>query len=328
VDTSTDQRALGRRSRGLLLAATVAAVTLASAAAVRAGEGSFPLTVVDDEGTAVTIEAYPERIVSLSPANTETVFALGGGNRLVGGTDYDDYPPEAVALTDVATFSGVIMEQVVALEPDLVLAAGNYFTPPDDISRMRELGYPVVVVYAPDVETVLADIELIGSSIGTAEEAAAMTAELRTSMDGVTEAAAATGSVPRVFYELGVEPEIYAPAPESFLADMIERAGGEPITTGDPVAWSISLEELVVADPEVIVLGDANYGTCPDAVAARPGWEGMTAVVNGDVRPVNDVPITRPGPRLAEGLASLARAVHPELELHGFPPDPPMCEAG
>ena len=114
-----------------------------------AGAPAFPVTLVDDEGTEVTLEAEPQRIISLSPANTEIVFALGAGDRLVGGTDYDDYPAEAAALPDVATFQGVVMEQVVELEPDLVLAAGNAFTPPDDIARMRELGYPVLVVYAP-----------------------------------------------------------------------------------------------------------------------------------------------------------------------------------
>ena len=294
---------------------------------VLGSDRDFPLTLVDDEGTAVTIEAYPERIISLSPASTETVFTLGAGDRLVGGTDYDDYPPEAVDVTDVATYTGVIMEQVVALEPDLVLAAGNFFTPPDDIARMRELGYTVVVLYAPDVESVLADIELIGTSIGRAAEAEAMTAEMSALMERVSAAAAAVGSTPSVFYELGAEPEIYAPAPGSFLADMIVRAGGEPITTADPALWSIPLEELVVADPEVIILGDANYGTCPENVASRAGWDGMSAVREGHVRPVDDVPITRPGPRLAQGLASLARAIHPELELADFPADPPMCEA-
>jgi iron complex transport system substrate-binding protein len=296
-------------------------------APVLGSDEAFPLTVVDDEGFEVTIEAMPERIISLAPSSTETIFALGAGDRLVGGTDYDDYPPEAGALTDVATYTGVIMEQVVALEPDLVLAAGNFFTPPDDIARMRELGYTVVVLYAPDVESVLADIELIGTSIGTTAEAEAMTAEMSAQMERVSAAAAAVGSTPGVFYELGAEPEIYAPAPDSFLADMIVRAGGEPITTTDPALWSIPLEELVVADPEVIILGDANYGTCPENVAARAGWDGMTAVLEGDVRPVDDVPITRPGPRLAQGLASLARAIHPELELDDFPADPPMCEA-
>ncbi len=82
----------------------------------------------------MAIEAEPQRIISLSPANTETVFALDAGDRLVGRTDWDDFPPEAAELTPVATFGGVIMEQVVALEPDLVLAAGNFFTPPEDIA--------------------------------------------------------------------------------------------------------------------------------------------------------------------------------------------------
>lgn len=306
-----------------MAAATLVAMALPTVAA----DDAFPVTLVDDEGTEVTIEAIPERIISLAPSTTETVFALGAGDRLVGGTDFDDYPAEAADLTDVATFTGVIMEQVVALEPDLVFAGGNSFTPPDDIVRMRELGYTVIVTYAPDVETVMSGIELIGTAIGASEEAQAMAADLTAQMDAITAAAAGVGTTPSVFYELGAEPEIYAPAPDSFLADMIVRAGGDPITTADPVIWSIPLEELVVADPEVIVLGDANYGTCPAAVAARPGWDGMTAVVNGDVRPVDDVPITRPGPRLAQGLASLARAIHPELELTGYPADPPMCQA-
>ena len=326
MNTDTIDGALGTRARVFLLALATSAL-LAGMALPAAAEDAFPVTVVDDEGTEITIEAEPQRIISLAPSTTETIFALGAGDRLVGGTDYDDYPAEAADVTDVATYTGVIMEQVVALEPDLVLAAGNFFTPPDDIAKMRELGYTVAVLYAPDIETVMSDIELIGTATGTSEEARAMTAELTVQMDAVAEAAAAIGSTPSVFYELGAEPEIYAPAPDSFLADMIVRAGGEPITTGDPALWSIPLEELVVADPEVIVLGDANYGTCPDAVAARAGWDGMTAVVNGDVRPVDDVPITRPGPRLAQGLASLARAIHPELELADFPADPPMCEA-
>jgi iron complex transport system substrate-binding protein len=84
----------------------------------------------------------------------------------------------------------------------------------------------------------------------------------------------------------------------------------------------------VTADPEVIVVGDANYGVCPADVAARPGWGDMTAVVNGDIRPVDDVPVTRPGPRLAQGLASLARAIHPQLELPDAPPDSVLCGAG
>ena len=104
-------------------------------------------------------------------------------------------------------------------------------------------------------------------------------------------------------------------------------AGGDAVTTSDPAVFSIPVEQLIVADPEVIVLGDAAYGVCPSTVAARPGWAGITAVKDGAIRPVNDTIVTRPGPRLADGLASLTRAIHPELadELAGFPADPPMC---
>lgn len=320
--------------RGLLAAVLVSvslvlgagATALPSGTAVRAADAS-PISVVDDEGTVVTLDAVPQRIVSLSPANTEIVFALGAGDRLVGGTDFDDYPPEAASLPDVATFTGVIMEQVVELDPDVVLAAGNNFTPPEDVARLRELGFPVVVVYAPDVPAVLADIDLIGTVIGEAASARRMTADMARQLDNVSAAATASGNRPRTFYELGSDPEIYGPAPDSFVADMVMLAGGDPITTDDPAVFSIPLEELIVADPEVIVVGDANYGVCPADVASRPGWGGMSAVVDGAIRAVDDIPVTRPGPRLPQGLASLARAIHPDLILPDFAPDAPICGA-
>ncbi|CAN5117089.1 ABC transporter substrate-binding protein [soil metagenome] len=285
--------------------------------------GSFPRTLVDDDGTEVTVAAPPERIISLSPAITETVFALGAGEHLVGGTDFDDYPAEAAAaLPDVATFTGVLMEQVVALEPDIVLAAGNNFTSQEDIDRMRDLGMTVLVTYAESVDEVLADIELIGQAIDATEEATAIVDGMEGRIAEVEAAVADIEDRPRVFYQIGSEPEIYGPAPNSFVADMVALAGGEPITTTDPAVFSISVERLVDLDPEVIVLGDAQYGVCPADVAARPGWSGMTAVSDGAIRPVEDTIVTRPGPRLAEGLAALALAVHPDADIS------PPAEAG
>lgn len=288
-------------------------------------------TVTDDTGTTATIPATPERVISLSPANTEIVFALGAGDRLVGGTDFDDFPAEAAALPDVATFEGVVMEELVALEPDLVLASGNGLTPDADIARMRDLGYPVVVVYSTSVDDVLTDIALIGDALGgeAVTAAASLATTVRADLDRIASLAAATGTDPRTFYETGAIPELYGVAPGSFAADMIERAGGDAITTGDPNVWSMPLERLIEADPEVILLGDAAYGVCPDVVAAREGWADITAVVNGDIRPVDDIVVTRPGPRIAEGLASVARAIHPELadSLADFPEDPAACAA-
>jgi iron complex transport system substrate-binding protein len=102
---------------------------------------------------------------------------------------------------------------------------------------------------------------------------------------------------------------------------MVTLAGGDPITTTDPAVFSIPLERLVSLDPKVIVLGDAAYGVCPDSIASRPGWKSITAVKNGDVRPVNDTIVTRPGPRIGDGLAALALAIHPDAAI-APPADP------
>jgi iron complex transport system substrate-binding protein len=118
-----------------------------------------------------------------------------------------------------------------------------------------------------------------------------------------------------VFYELDATSEIYTAADDSFVEEMIELAGGDPITTGSPTSFSISLERLVDADPEIILLGDAAYGVTPDQVTNRPGWPVMTAVREGRIVPVDDIVITRPGPRLVEGLRQLAAAIHPDVAL-------------
>jgi iron complex transport system substrate-binding protein len=320
--------ALAGGSAALAQGPVVSALPIAPAGPSGQPGATYPLQLTDDEGTVVTLEAQPQRIISLSPANTETVFTLGAGDRLVGGTDYDDYPPQAAALPDVATYTGVLMEQVVSQRPDLVLAAGNNFTSADDIARLRQLGYPVLVVYAKTVLDVLSDIELIGEAVGEAGAATTITDGMRADIATISTAATQGPAKPRTFYEIGSTPQIFGPAPDSFLADLITLAGGDPITTGDPNAFSIPLERLVEADPQVIVVGDALYDVCPADVMARPGWGDMTAVMNGAVRPVNDIVVTRPGPRLTEGLASLARAIDPELKLSGFPPDMPMCVPG
>lgn len=298
-----------------LVAAILAGCSVAAPATPSAvPAATFPLTLADDEGGSVVLSSQPQRVISLAPSFTEIVFALGAGGRLVGGTDYDDYPPEAVALPDVATFNGVVTEKVVSLTPDLVLAGGNNLTPKADVARLRELGYQVLVTYPPTVTAVLDDIRLIGTALGADAQAATLTASMQARIDEVTTAVRGKER-PKVFYEIGYQPEIYGPAPNSFVADEVNLAGGEPITTSDPAVFSIALEQLIAANPQVIVLGDAAYGTCPASVLGRPGWDVMTALKNTAVRPVDDIVVTRPGPRLAEGLAALALAIHPDAQI-------------
>jgi iron complex transport system substrate-binding protein len=281
---------------------------------------AFPLTITDDEGTQVEIPAEPQRIVSLTPAATETLFALGLGDRVVGKVeDFALYPPEAASVPDVAKFGSVDVERIVSLGADLVIAGGSNFNPPEAIEKLRQLGVPTVVIFAPDLETALSDIVLIGRAAGRPDEAATVANRI---VDSFDEVKAATGGLsnPRVFYELDASSGFFGPAPDYFGTEMIELAGGDPLTSGQDGVYQIEAEKIVDFDPEVILLGDAAYGVTPEQVAERPGWDVLTAVRNGDVRPIDDVIVTRPGPRLAEGIRALALAIHPDLVLPSSAP--------
>jgi iron complex transport system substrate-binding protein len=159
---------------------------------------------------------------------------------------------------------------------------------------------------------VAGDVELLADSVGLEAEGQAVAAAMR---DQLASLAATVRDLPhpRVFYEVDATVEIYGPADDSFLAEMVELAGGVPITSGSALSFAIPLERLVAEDPEIIVLGDAAYGTTPEIVAARPGWRDITAVRKGAIRPVpDDILVTRPGPRLPEGLRGLIEAIHPQ----------------
>ena len=281
---------------------------------------AFPVTLTDDEGTSVAIASEPQKIVSLTPAATETLFALGLGDRVVGKVeDFTVYPPKAADVPDVAKFGSVDVEKIVGLGADLVIAGGSNFNPPEAIAQLRSLGVPTVVLFAPDVATALKDIELIGAATGTGEAAAALTADVGAAFDEV-KAATAGQPTPRVFYELDASNGFFGPAPDYFGTEMITVAGGNPLTSGTPGVYQIEAEKIVDFDPEVILLGDAAYGVTADQVAARPGWDTLTAVKDGAVRPIDDVIVTRPGPRLADGFRALALAIHPDLVLPSAAP--------
>jgi iron complex transport system substrate-binding protein len=296
--------------------ASVAPSLAATATAIPAT--TYPVTLTDDEGREVTLDAEPERIVSLAPSNTEIVCALDACDRIVGVNDYRDGFPIAVLdeladVPDVASFTGVDREAVVALEPDLILAAGNNLTAPADIDALDELGYPVLVLYPESLEEVYANIDAVGVALDTRATAAELIDGMRTRVAAVEQAVAGSDR-PRTFYEVGIyEGSIYTAGEDSFLASLIEIAGGDPVT-GDATTTTIQLEDLVTADPELILLGEAAYQPIlPEDVAERPGWAAMTAVEIGRVLPMaEDILITRPGPRIVDGLEALARAIHPE----------------
>lgn len=275
---------------------------------------AYPLTLTDDAGREVVLAAEPERVVSLAPSNTEIVCALEACDRVVGVTDFDDYPAEVADVPDVVIGAVVDVELVVDADPDLILAAGNELTPSAVITELADLGYPVLVLYPESLDEVLDDVRLVGDALNARAEADGLAEDMEDRIQAVSDAVA--GAAPlRTFYEVGVfEGAIYTAGEDSFLASLISIAGGDPIT-GDSLTTAISLEDLLAADPELILLGDAAYdpSITPDSLAARPGWGAMSAVQAGRVLVMQDDPvITRPGPRIVDGLEALARAIHPD----------------
>jgi iron complex transport system substrate-binding protein len=279
---------------------------------------TFPLTLIDDAGRELTLAAAPERIVSLAPSNTEIVCALGACDRLVGVTDFDDYPAEVAEVPDVVLLAQVDLERVVAAEPDLVLAAGNEITPSSVIEQLDGLGLNVLVLYPESLDEVMSDIGLVGQALDAGDAADSIVADMRDRIDAVV-ALVEGGDRPRTLYEVFyAEGSIYTAGDGSFLASLIDLAGGEPVT-GD-AQGVLSAEELVEADPQLILLGTASYdaaiaepAAALDAVRARPGWAELAAVADGRVVPFqDDIVTTRPGPRIVDGLEALAHAIHPD----------------
>src|SRR5258706_5705602 len=276
---------------------------------------SFPVSLTDDEGTVVKFLAAPQKIVSLTPAATEILFAIGAGPRVVAKVeDLANFPPEASSLPVVATFQGVDVEKIVAASADLVISGGAPFGQGPAVEQLRRANIPVLVVAPAKLADVLKNIQLIGSATGDGEAAAALVASMTADFDAI-QAATAGLDHPKVFYQIDATSKIYTAATGSLLEEMLKSAGADPITTGRPTAYRLAVETLVQADPTLILLGDAAYGVTADQVKARPGWDTISAVKSGNIKAVDDIVITRPGPRLLDGLRALAVAIHPDLVL-------------
>ena len=273
---------------------------------------AFPVTITDDEGTAVTIPSEPQKIVSLTPATTETLFALGAGSRVVGKVeDVANYPPEAASIPVVATFSGVDVEKIVSLGADLVVSGGAGLTQGAAVEQLRRASVPVIVSYPTTVEKAIAGFRLLGQAVGAADAGNKLADDTKAKIDELAASVANATHKPRLFYEIDNTNGIFTPPADSIYGEMFKLAGADPIS-GD-VNYTISLEDLVAADPEVILLGDAAYGVKAEDVAKRPGWGGMTAVKQGNIFPIDDILVTRPGPRLVDGLQALILAIQPQL---------------
>lgn len=272
---------------------------------------SFPVTIPDDDGASVTLDSAPQRIITFAPSATEIVYALGLGDELVGvsGT-YDDYPAAAKQVQEVggAGDFGVDpnIETVVSLEPDLLLTikGGDAWK-----SRLRELGVPVFTIDATDLEDLLHDIGTVGRLTGTVEAADALTAQMGAEAQRIEEAVAGEARV-SCFFEV-YYPPLTTVGPGTFISDLLDRAGCDSTSASaksDYPEWSV--DDLVRTSPDVYLVSSES-GVSPDAVAKRPGFNAIDAVASGNVVLIDSDLVSRPGPRIVDGLRLLAEALHP-----------------
>jgi iron complex transport system substrate-binding protein len=272
---------------------------------------AFPITVTDDDGQPVTLVAPPRRIVTFAPSNTEIVFALGLGSRLVGVSgDFDNFPPEATRIDHVGG-SGEFgvdpnLEKLVALQPDLMLtiSGGDEWK-----KQVRNLGISVFTINATDLDDLLRDINTVGRLTGVPGHAATLTARMADRAAEVRRAVSKERPV-SCFFE-AYYPPLTSIGPNTFIADLLERAGCDSASAqakSDYPGWSV--DNLVKEGPQVYLVASES-GSSPAAVAKRPGFKAIAAVAEGRIHLIDSDLVSRPGPRVIEGLAALARVLHP-----------------
>ena len=279
---------------------------------------SLPVTVVDDFGRNVTLSKLPQRIVSLSPGNTEILFALGLGSKVVGVTKFCDYPPQVPErvkkgqIAVVGGFSDPSIERIVALNPDLVLAGSSLQE--EVVKDLEEKGITVIALNAKEVDQILADIRLVGKVFGKLREAENLTNEMRRIIDTVVSKTENLAYRPRVYYELWYEP-LYSIGPGTWQSQLIEMAGGANIFVDAKEPYPIvSAEAVIELDPEIIVVPTGYMGGVKkEDFEKRPGWSAISAVKNGRIYEIDEDIVNRPGPRIVQGLEQLAKFIHPEI---------------
>jgi iron complex transport system substrate-binding protein len=276
---------------------------------------SPPGNIVDGLGRSITIEKIPQRIVSLSPSNTEILFALGLDDKVVGVTEYCNYPQAAETKPKIGGFSSIDIEKVVSLEPDLVLATKIHSK--TVIPTLEKLGLTVVALTPTSLPEVLESITLVGKITGQNREASELTNNLKTRFETVADKIQALppDATPRVFYMTWHDPLMTA-GMGTLADDVIRNAGGQNIASDISGDKTIDLETVISRDPQVII-ASIGMGTGEDLtwqyVQTEPRLKNTQALLDNRVYKIDGDLIHRPGPRIVEALEQMAYFIHPEL---------------
>jgi iron complex transport system substrate-binding protein len=257
----------------------------------------------------------PTRIVSLSPNTTETLFAIGAGQRLVGRSRFCDYPPEVRSLPSIGGYVDPSLETILALAPDLVVGARGP-AGPALVEKLGALGIGTLFPATESMAEIDGMIEQLGARVGAAETAREVVTSLRRRRDEVAHAVATEPRV-RVLLVFGIVP-IVAAGPGSFPDEMLAIANGQNVVTTGTGYPTLGVERLITLNPDVIVNASmaGTPGNLGDGIRRDdPGWRELAAVRDGHVVAIHDEAVLRPGPRIGEGLAVLARALHPHASI-------------
>ncbi len=295
-----------------LLAILFAALLLVSFVKTPAADDSF--TVTDMAGREVTFEKPVEKAVALTASDCEILYAIGAGDALVGRGEYCDYPAEVLEVPSVQSGYDTNIEQIIALEPQVLLMATMAQTP-EQIEALEAAGVKVVVSDAHDIEGVYTAIGIIGQLMGKEDNAAALVEEMRQGFDAL--AAEATGDgTQTVYFEISpLEWGLWTAGSNTFMNEIAEMLGMKNIFA-DLDGWaSISEEQVLERNPDYILTVTMYFGEGPtptEEIMGRAGWENVSAVQNGNVFMVNNDAMTRPGPRLVQGAQEMFDYIYGE----------------
>ncbi|WP_100407150.1 ABC transporter substrate-binding protein [Bacillus solitudinis] len=279
-------------------------------------ENLYPLTMQDALGDEVTIEAKPERMVSLIPSITETIFALEQGEYVVGRTDWDNYPEE---VNEIETVGGMDfdIEKVISLNPDLVLTheSGAHSTA-DGMEQLRQAGITVLVVNSAEtIEEVYESINLVGQATASQSKADELIEKMRATMEEFEKKASEIPEEDRMKVWVEISPDLYTSGQGTFMHEMITILNATNAAEEQQGWVQFTEEEAVAFNADVIITTYGGYEEehPSETIKQRSAWKDIPAVVNERIYDVDPDTVTRPGPRLAEGVEHLAAAIYPEV---------------
>ena len=290
-------------------------ILIISAAACAPAEPAFSGTTVDDLGRPVSIEKIPQRIISLAPSNTEILFALGLRDKVVGVTDFCNYPPEALERKKIGGFSTPDIEKIIALQPDLILAGSIHAK--EVIPALEEWGLTVFALAPENLDGILADIRIVGEITGREKEASVLVAQMEGRIEAVIDKTERLKPQerPRVFFITWHDP-LKSMGSKSFPHELIEKAGGVNIFQDvEERNFQVEFETVVYCDPQVIIVTvghAAGEAKAFEWAKEEPRLKVTEAGKNSRIFPL-DAGLTRYGPRAVDALEQFAKFIHPEI---------------